>query len=282
MVFHAAAPKCLHQVHHRKQGQLRVEGAQGLTGLPVGIRAKSQIVGGLLAQERLQAVALIFGLPFQRTGGLMVVEEEIEQPGQRTLQVAANRGRMLGKGHGITVELPGCHALPSRRWWCIHLSRRVRLGFRVLPYIRIGVGPLHIPQLLVRRDKQPDHRVIVARPVIVQPGGGVVVLPRKAFGGVRTHGSAAVAGCTIRVIELAGEQTGAAGRVAEDAQQRAEAIAEEEIGGLCTAADLQFTEQATGQKAVNLALHMPIAYVREDALAKVLASHLIENRGGDS
>jgi hypothetical protein len=81
---------------------------------------------------------------------------------------------------------------------------------------------------------------------------------------------------------VAGEQAGAGGGVAEDTQNGAEAIAEEEIGGLCTAADLQFTEQATGQKAVNLALHMPIAHVREDALAKVLASHPIENRGGES
>ncbi len=49
---------------------------------------------------------------------------------------------------------------------------------------------------------------------------------------------------------MAGEQAGAAGRVAEDAQHRAEAIAEEEIGGLCAAADLQFTEQVTGQGIV--------------------------------
>ncbi len=51
-------------------------------------------------------------------------------------------------------------------------------------------------------------------------------------------------------IQLAGEQTGAAGRVAEDAQQRAEAVAEEVVGGLCATTDLQFAEQATGQGVV--------------------------------
>jgi len=65
-----------------------------------------------------------------------------------------------------------------------------------------------------------------------------------------TDRATAVAGGAIRVVELAGEQTGAVGRVAEDAQHRAEAVAEEEIGGLGIARDLQFTEQATGQSIV--------------------------------
>jgi hypothetical protein len=114
---------------------------------------------------------------------------------------------------------------------------------------------LHIPQFLVRRQEQPYHRVIVARPVGVQSRCGIVVLPREAFGGVRTHGSAAIAGSAVGSILLAGEQTGAAGRVAENAQDGAEAIAEEEIGGLRATTDLQFTEQATGQgRGVGAAL----------------------------
>ncbi len=53
---------------------------------------------------------------------------------------------------------------------------------------------------------------------------------------------------------MAGEQAGAAGRVAENAQDGAEAVAEEEIGGLGAARDVQFTEQATGQGVVVVLL----------------------------
>jgi len=75
-------------------------------------------------------------------------------------------------------------------------------------------------------------------------------LARKALVGVGTDRATAVAGGAVGRVGLAGEQAGAVSRVAEDAQQRAEAVAEEEIGGLRAARDLQFTEEVTGQTVV--------------------------------
>jgi hypothetical protein len=53
---------------------------------------------------------------------------------------------------------------------------------------------------------------------------------------------------------LAGEQRGAGGRVAEDAQYGTEAVAEEKGGGLRAAGDLQFAEQAAAYLSISLAI----------------------------
>ncbi len=92
------------------------------------------------------------------------------------------------------------------------------------------------------------ERVVVAHPVVEQTCLAVEALTGEIV--VGGHAAFAVAPGAVGGEEVAGEQAGAGGGVAEDTQNGAEAIADKEVGGLGAAADLQFAEQATDQAVV--------------------------------
>ncbi len=210
-----------------------------------GTRAIRSIGQGVVAAI---LSGLLVGGGTDRQAALRVGKLIISRPDTADPIVGHGRDRIIADvADGSPLLRDGCAVR-------VVVACRIRAALRVLSHIRIGIHAHHVVLEQISLREAATERIIVARPVIIQSRYGVIVLTRETFGGVGTA-AATVARSAIRSIQLAGEQTGAAGRVAEDAQQRAEAVAEEEIGGLRATTDLQFTEQATGQgRGVGAAL----------------------------
>src|SRR5206468_6960894 len=79
------------------------------------------------------------------------------------------------------------------RWWCSSIAtswwRKIRaggiiVGLRVATHISVGISARPVPLHNIRREEHACYLVIIARPIVIQPGQTIGVLPGKALGGV--------------------------------------------------------------------------------------------------
>src|SRR5579883_2775100 len=82
----------------------------------------------------------------------------------------------------------------------IIVPRRVRLGLRVARHIAVRVHPLLVPLYPIGQEKDPGHRIVIARVVIIQPRHVIVELAGVAF--VGAQGAHGVAPGAIGAVEL--------------------------------------------------------------------------------
>ena len=125
-----------------------------------------------------------------------------------------------------------------------HRPRWITPRLRIATHIGIGILTRAIALHHIRRQEHPRHRVIVTRPIVVQSGQAVVVLPGKAFGGVdRPFGVTALA---IRPEDLVAFDGSSPGHVIEAGQHATQAVREVEDRAIA----VQCADQPTCQRVV--------------------------------
>lgn len=139
-----------------------------------------------------------------------------------------------------TATTATASAAPSTARRNIRLSRGIVVRLRVVADVAVGVHPRRVAERFIRGEEDARDRVIVARDVVVQARGGIVILAGKALVGVLAHAGAVVR--ERRAVgreDLVTQQRRAAFGVADDGQYAAQRIGQEDI----RAASLHFADE---------------------------------------
>ncbi len=150
-----------------------------------------------------------------------------------------------------------------------HLPGRIISALRIAAHVGIGVHPLQIALLFVRREENTHHRVVVARDVIVQSRQGVIVLAGETLGRVEgALGATCVAVGTKHLAGLDGRSTCRPADIGEDAAQGVGEQVEGAVG-------IQITDETAAQEVV---IGVPLVGAGATVLV-LLASKGIDHQG---